>query len=309
MSTALTIAVGLATIGLFCVTGLTYFIETRRVRPVVICHEAQKRHILDRAARSFWVASVYLTNEGTTSAFNVRFGIDMDGNHMPWKHNPDDEQASRLNVLRTKQREPEGEALHPVYIDDRVLWAIGTEPDGDVDDGRIYWAYYQGPAGDWWYTSNPHDLSADLVVKRVRSRRLGPISRGNRKLLRSIERGLEVRTQSIRDLNAAVKEQRARREKDAREATEAGEADEPSEGRTTPRRPHASADSGLGADTSLSRTASADGDRSGCCTFRTPAFRAPPGSARRGSAEMNQWVRPRSRHKARTKGGYSSDDD
>lgn len=226
MSTALAIAVGLATIGVFCIAGLTYYIEKRRVRPVVICHEAQKRHIADRTLKSFWVASVYLTNEGTTSAFNVRFGIDMDGNHMPWKHNPNDEQASRLNVIRPLQRAPAGEALHPVYIDDRVLWAIDTAPDGDVDDGRTYWAYYQGPAGDWWYSSNPHHRSADLVIKRVRSRQVGPISRGNRKLLKSIERGLEIRTRSIDDLNAAAEEQRARSEKDAREATEAGEAEE-----------------------------------------------------------------------------------
>jgi hypothetical protein len=230
MSTALGIGAGLATIGVFGMAMLAYYIEQRRVRPVVICHEQQKRHIVDRAARSFWVASVYLTNEGTTTAFNVRFGIDLDGSHMPWKHNPDDEHASRLNVLRTEQREPEGEALHPIYIDDRVLWAISTETDGDVDEGRTYWAYYQGPAGDWWYTSNPHDRSADLVIRRVRSRRFGPISRGNRKLLKSIERGLEVRTQSIRDLNAAIEEQRTRRGNEAREAIQSGEPEEPSQG-------------------------------------------------------------------------------
>lgn len=97
MSTALAIGVGLATIGVFCMAALTDWIEQRRVRPVVICNEQEKRHSGWEGERGFWVASVYLTNESSSSAFNVRFGINMAGRHMPWKHSPDeDEAASRL---------------------------------------------------------------------------------------------------------------------------------------------------------------------------------------------------------------------
>jgi hypothetical protein len=210
VSAANTIAIAIA-VASFVVSALAYWIEQRRVRPIVICNEHRKRHIEDKATRSFWVASVYLTNESSSSAFNVRFGIDMAGNHMAWKHSPDDDDPSRLNVLRPNHREPDGNALPEVQIDDRVLWHMGVGSETDVDEGRTYWAYYQGPAGDWWYTSNPSNRSDDLVIRRVRSRRFGPVSRGNRKLLNSIERGLEIRTQSIRDLNAAIEEQRARR--------------------------------------------------------------------------------------------------
>jgi hypothetical protein len=211
----------------FVVSALTYWIEQRRVRPIVICHEDRRRHIADRATRSFWVASVHLTNESSTSAFNIRFGVDMAGNHMAWKHSPDDNEASRLNVLRPNEREPEGDVVSPVYIDDRVTWAISEAlgGEGDVDDGRKYWAYYQGPAGDWWYTSNPFNRSDDLDIRRVRSRRFGPVSRGNKQLLSSIERGLAIRTQSIRDLNAAAAEQLVRRAED-QAAQEAADDDE-----------------------------------------------------------------------------------
>lgn len=134
-------------------------------------------------------------------------------------------------MLCPGQREPEGSALHHVRIDDRVLWDIGTGTDNEVDEGRSYWAYYQGPAGDYWYTSNPAKRSDELVIRRVRSRRLGPISRGNRALIKSIERGLSIRTQSIQELNAMAEEHRKRREKE-QEAKHVGEAEETPEDST-----------------------------------------------------------------------------
>jgi hypothetical protein len=57
--------------------------------------------------RGYWVASVYLTNESTTTAFNVRFGIDMAGRHASWKYDREDEKASRLNVLPPNDRHPD----------------------------------------------------------------------------------------------------------------------------------------------------------------------------------------------------------
>lgn len=208
------IGVGVATIAGFGLSALAYWITQRRVRPIVICHEQRKRHIREEAATAYWAASVYLKNVSTTSAFNVRFGIDMDGRYAAWKHHRGDEKASRLNVLIPNERHPEGNGLMDVFIDERMLWdisdALGGE--GDVDDGRIYWAYYQGPAGDWWYTSNPSDRTDDFTIKRVRSRRVGAVSRGNRKLVKSIERGAAIRAKAISDLNAANDEMRRRRE-------------------------------------------------------------------------------------------------
>lgn len=140
----------------------------------------------------------------------------MTGRHVSWKHDREDEKASRLNVLRPNRRHPDEDGVIDLFIDDRMLWDISQAlgGDGDVDDGRIYWAYYQGPAGDWWYTSNPSDRTADFTIKRVRSRRFRPISRGNRELVKSIDRRAAIRTQAIRDLNEAAEQMQRAREED-----------------------------------------------------------------------------------------------
>lgn len=48
--------------------------ERRRARPVVICHEDQKRTFAHRPQED-WVAQVHVTNESAASAVNVRFGV------------------------------------------------------------------------------------------------------------------------------------------------------------------------------------------------------------------------------------------
>jgi len=210
------IVAGAVAVAGLVVSALTYWITQRRVRPIVICHEQQERHLEwehpGPDSPAFWAASVFLTNESASSAFNVRFGVDMSGNHIPWKHDPEDKDPSRVNVLRPNERHPDDDAVLDVRIDDRMLWDLGGSSDGGADEGRKYWAYYQGPAGDWWFTSNPYTRSGDLQIRRVRSRRFGPISRGNRRLVKSIERGAQLRSQSIREANDLVDEARARRE-------------------------------------------------------------------------------------------------
>jgi hypothetical protein len=94
--------------------------------------------------------------------------------------------------------------------------------EGAADEGRKYWAYYQGPAGDWWFTANPYTRSEDLQIRRVRSRRFGPISRGNRRLVKSIERGAQIRSQSTHEANVLVDEARARREAEKNKAPDDG---------------------------------------------------------------------------------------
>ena len=186
------------------ITSLRYRIDQRKARPVVICHEAQKRGMLSKGSRGLWAAKVYLTNESQASAFNIRFGIDIDGNHVHWKHDPDDADASRLNVLRPNERYPDTAAID-LTIPDQLLWAI----EGDPDERRSYWAHYQGPAGDWWFTSNPTGRSENLVIERIGSLRWGAVSRRQRKLSGTLSRGAAIRTEAIRSLNEAAEENRA----------------------------------------------------------------------------------------------------
>lgn len=211
MSAGNAIAITFGGVG-FALSVFTYWVTQRRVRPIVICREHRKRHWKDELDSTYWVASVYLTNESGTAAFNVRFGIDMDGRHAPWKHNRHDEKASRINVLRPSERHPAtGEA--DVSIDDRIFWDIAKSrgTDADVDEGRVYWAYYQGPAGDWWYTANPADRTTNFMIKRVRGRH-GRILRGNRKLLKSIEEGGQIRREAFREMQEAIEQHKSERQ-------------------------------------------------------------------------------------------------
>jgi hypothetical protein len=182
--------------------------ERRRARPVVISHEDQKRTFGQRPHED-WAAQVHLSNESAASAFNVRFGVEMGGVHVPWKHDPaNDVEASRVNVLRPGARDPEGTATYTVVIPDAVTWLIGVGRDRDIDEGRSYCAYYQSPAGDWWYTSNPSERSADLKITRIQ-RRLGFPSRQKRQLDRSLREGREVRSGAIRELRERAERESA----------------------------------------------------------------------------------------------------
>ena len=192
-----------------------YRIDQRRARPIVICHEEQKRTIDFASSRNFWMAEVSLTNESSASAFNIRFGINIDGNLVHWKHNPDDKDPSRLNVMRPGKRHSDDEGgVMKLVIPDQLVWGV----EGDPEEGRAYWAYYQGPAGDWWFTSNPSARSDDLQIERIGSRRWGRLSRRQRKFNKTLGKGAALRTQSIRDLNAAVERNRAEQKAIAEES-------------------------------------------------------------------------------------------
>lgn len=173
-----------------------YWIDQRRARPIVICHEHRRRHFKDVAGASYWAASAHLTNESAASAFNIRFGIMVRDVPVPWKREIDDPQPSRVNVLRPNEPYPANGGMVDIVIPDQVIWSdIGTDPE----EGRSYWAYYQGPAGDWWYTSNPSERGEDLIIKRIRSRRLNSLSGKNRRLDKALRLGQAARSHSIRE--------------------------------------------------------------------------------------------------------------
>lgn len=179
-------------------TGLRELRERRdrkRLRPVVIVHEARRRHFRDRGGG--FEASVFVTNESASSAFNIRFGIDIGGAEVGWRHDPADPDPSRVNVLRPGERYPGTNAVVNVVISDEVVFST----EGDPDTGRRYWARYQSPSGEWWYTTNPSARDEDLIVRRVRSRRWEH-RRRSRDLARQTaigERRITSITQEMRD--------------------------------------------------------------------------------------------------------------
>lgn len=137
--------------------------ERKRIRPVVIVHQQRSRYVNDKLGL---VQPVYLTNESATSAFNIRFGVQIGDAEVLWKHDQADSAASRLNVLRPSARHPDGGGV----VDVVIPYDIGFPTEGHPHGGTC-WARYESPAGERWYTSNPVERSSDLIVKRVRSRR------------------------------------------------------------------------------------------------------------------------------------------
>jgi hypothetical protein len=186
LASIISYAVGVAGIAGFLVAITRYWIDQRRARPIVLCHEDQKRTIRDGR----FEADAHITNESASSAFNIRFGLVVGDRYVGWKHNLEAAEPSRVNVLRPAERHPE-RAPQPIVIPDETVLAVGS--DRDPGEDLSYWAYYQGPAGDWWYTLNPSVPSADLTIKRVRSKRFAPISPRNRRLDRALRLGLSVR--------------------------------------------------------------------------------------------------------------------
>lgn len=133
--------------------------ERRRARPVVIVHEERGRHFRDDGGVA---VLVWLSNESSASAFNVRFEVEFGDVAIPFRH-PQDEEPARVNVIRPGQRYPESGV-----IEIRLPDALGFVGGGDPDPGRAYRAEYQSPSGEWWSTRNPWARTADFTVTRRR---------------------------------------------------------------------------------------------------------------------------------------------
>jgi hypothetical protein len=141
---------------------------------------------------------VTVTNDSTIPAFNVRYGVNIRGVYVPWKHSQNDLEASRLNVLSPGETEPKTGARE-IVIPDNVLFAVAH--NRDPDEGRFYWAYYHGPGGDWWYTANPASRSENLNIQRLRR---GAVGWRKRSLERALRKGEKVLSAAIADLQAGA---------------------------------------------------------------------------------------------------------
>src|SRR3954471_14124547 len=59
--------------------------ERRRSQPIVVAHEARRRHFTDSHQEGFWAVDAYVTSEGSGPAFNVRFGVEFGGVRYPYR--------------------------------------------------------------------------------------------------------------------------------------------------------------------------------------------------------------------------------
>jgi hypothetical protein len=151
---------------------LTFGNERRRVQPIVIAHETESRRF--REGRSGWSFKAYLQNSGQGSAFNLRFGVEVEGVRWPYRMQDEDPPSgNRQRVVEPLARLPDDGDFE---IGVSTVELIGTihkhrsnrEPGRDIDAGRIYWCRYENAVGQTWETQNPGDRSADLDIRRVR---------------------------------------------------------------------------------------------------------------------------------------------
>lgn len=137
--------------------------ERRRTKPIVIAHEERGRH-LSKAQESSWFAvDSYVMNEGAGAAFNVRFGVELQGvRYAFWMSSEDPRGGNVQRVIRQGERRPDGGGSQ-IRIDEAT-----TSGAGDPDPTRVYWARYENSRGKTWETRNPADRSATLDIRRVR---------------------------------------------------------------------------------------------------------------------------------------------
>lgn len=174
--------------------------DSLRSRPVVIAHMHGSR----QAGIAEQFVEVYLTNESSASAFNIRFGVSVYGFDVSWKHSHLDDRPSRINVLRPGERYPEDGTLR-VLISDEALWSRAGEP---IEDEHA-WAVYESAATEIWRTENPEVRWEDFEIKRIARRRrywskknraLEAAERSGRMVMRDVAR--EIMDERQRDQEA-----------------------------------------------------------------------------------------------------------
>lgn len=137
--------------------------ERRRTQPVVVVHEVRPRDLAnDRRGGS--VFTLRLTNEGTGTAFNVRFGVDLDGTRYVFGGAAGGIGA-RLVAIRQGGREPVDGSSYGL----RVPWDpwLICRRGRDVDSRRVFWARYENAFGETWETRNPWNPHKRTQIRRV----------------------------------------------------------------------------------------------------------------------------------------------
>jgi hypothetical protein len=136
--------------------------QIRTAQPVVVVNEASIWSI-DRRGVQF---HVFLTNHGVSTAFNVRFGVELNGRRFPYTYGEDQAGRGARQVVPPSTRVPENEAEDlPVQLSAEDVWVTAEE---GVVARRVLWATYENPFGETWETLNPADPTKDLEIQRVR---------------------------------------------------------------------------------------------------------------------------------------------
>jgi hypothetical protein len=144
------VAIGTLGLGLFALAQVVAFnrSERRRTQPIAIAHNAGGE--LSRM-------QVFLTNEGSGTAFNVRFGVKLDGR----EYAVGGGRGHRFVVAPGSRVPEEGHFEVEVHVS---AFVVSTKGRG-VYARRQYWARYENAFGKVWQTTNPADpLAASHIA-------------------------------------------------------------------------------------------------------------------------------------------------
>lgn len=143
--------------------------ERNRTQPIVVAYERSD----PRDQGNALVFDVSLANEGSGPAFNVSFGVTLDGVEYAYRPRPASGQATGdvPRALGPGRTLPEDTVAYPLVLSGLTVAAAGT-----ALESRLYWCRYENAFGDGWKTRNAWQPAVELEIDPVRARpRLGAL--------------------------------------------------------------------------------------------------------------------------------------
>ena len=142
--------------------------EAWRRQPVVVVYESRAASVNERDEVA--TSEVFLVNEGPGTAFNIRFGVEIDDYYCSYAPKESNEagKGELPRVLGSGLRAPE---------DDKRSYVIGFHrsqggSNRNLDD-RAYWCEYDNAFGESWQTRNWWRFEKGLEVQPLDRRRSG----------------------------------------------------------------------------------------------------------------------------------------
>ena len=134
--------------------------ERKRTQPVVVVYE--------RGPPEFKADSVILAasvaNESAGPAFNVRFGVRVDGLEVQYTPRPAGAQGEGdvPRALGPGRTLPDGAVSYPLVIPTEGIRELDR-----VLESRVYWCRYENAFGDGWETANAWRPEEELHIRAI----------------------------------------------------------------------------------------------------------------------------------------------
>ena len=124
--------------------------DRKREQPVVVAYQPQGP------------GTVYLKNDGTGTALNISFGVEIKETRYPYP--PQGSNTSHEGDV-PRALAPGGDRIPPK---DQPPFRIPGVPAASLDAAAcIYWCRYQNTFGSYWETWNPIDPNSEFKIRRV----------------------------------------------------------------------------------------------------------------------------------------------